>query len=446
MPRLKKYVESSNQTGYYVLANAGRPVTLQTTELAENIFSLLGYTPNEPLPSELVWTMFEFDILYTSKSLDSDSTDRPKTDVTKILEDIESQLDENDLSVLRSYLEDYTGPDEVEVEEFLDRLDDAEIEATEVSEHFDIGSPPQSIAEAKEWLRSQGIEESALATSEESYNKQKYILRSIQTFATHSHKVENSVSIDDHGCLEYKLSRDRDGEIIHIRDDRLREDVDRDYHVRITYSTGGYEICDVEGGFMKNYENIDTKLGARFRMSSMLDWILPENEVEFNPITFPIWVKSNHFEEIMSPNFEGESLNDRPIQELESMLTDWEQRLQSFVGIDLIQGTKQNSDVADNYWSPSYPLLHLIHKTAEEPLRIEEAATRIEDRIEDKNVDFGNVEIVTVDRISNSGNPVVTTPGGEYILDNGEKGELYLVTPPTENSSRGTVVGHLDNI
>lgn len=446
MPRLKKYVESSNQTGYYVLANAGRPVTLQTTELAEKIFSLLGYTPNEPLPSELVWTMFEFDILYTSKSLDSDSTDRPKTDATRILEEIESQLDENDLSMLRSYLEDYTGPDEVEVEEFLDRLDDAEIEATEVSEHFDIRSPPQSITEAREWLISQGVEESALANSEENYNKQKYILRSTQTFATHSHRVENSVQIDDHGCLEYEVSRDRDSEKIYIRDDRLREDVDRDYRVRITYSVGGCEVCDVENGFLKNYENIDARVGARFRMSSMLDWIVPENEVEFEPIAFPIWTKSNHFEEIMSPNFESESLSDRPIQELESMLTDWEQQLQSFLGIDIILGTKQNPEISDSYWSPSYPLLHLIHKTAEEPLRIEEAAARIEDKIGDKNFDFDNVELVTVDRISNSGNPVVTPPRGQYILDNGEKGELYLVAPPTENSSHGTVIAHIDDI
>lgn len=443
MPRLKKYVESSDQTGYYVLANAGRPVTLQTTELADKIFSLLGYKTNEPLPSELVWTMFDFDILYTSKSLDPDSTDRPKTDATKILEEIEAHLNEEDLSVLRSYLEDYTGPDKIEVREFLDGLDDAGVESAKINEHFDISSPPQSIAEVKEWLISQGIEGTELVAIEESYNKQKYVLRSVQTFFTHSYRVENSIRISDHGCLEYELSRDRTGETIHIRDDRLRTDVDRDYRVQITYSTGGREVCDVKDGFMRNYENIDTRVGARFRMNSMLDWILPENEVEFEPISFPIWVKSDHFEEIISPNFEGKSLSDRPIQELESMLTDWEQQLQSSTGLNLNPGSNPNPHVANNYLSPSYPLLYLIHKVADRPHTIDEAAVRIENLI--GNVDFDNVMLVTVDRISNSGNPVVSSPEGEYILDKGEEGESYLVTPPTGDSPRGTVITPVDN-
>ena len=444
MPRLKKYVESSDQTGYYVLANAGRPVTLQTTELAEKIFSLLGYTANEPLPSEFVWTMFDFDILYTSKSLESDLTDRPKTDTTKILEEIEAQLDEDDLSLLRSYLEDYTGPDEVEVREFLDRLDDAVIEATDVSKHFDISSPPQSIAEAKEWLISQGIKKSTIVSTEKSYNWKKYMLRSAQTFATHSNRVENSVRLDDHGFLEYELSRDRTGEKINIRDERVREDINRDYRVQITYSTGECEICEVKDGFLKNYENKDATIGGRFRMKSMLDWILPENEVEFKPITLPIWVKSNHFGEIMSPNFEDDSLSDRPIQELESMLTDWEQQLQASVGVDMRSRSELNPDVGNSNLVPSYPLLYLIYKTADEPHAIEEAAARINNEIED--VEFDNMEVVTVDRISNSGNPVVTSSSGEYILDKGNEGELYLVTPPTGDVSHGTVIAHIDDI
>ncbi|TKX45553.1 hypothetical protein EXE41_11045 [Halorubrum sp. SD690R] len=179
-------------------------------------------------------------------------------------------------------------------------------------------------------------------------------------------------------------------------------------------------------------------------MKSMLDWILPENEVEFKPITFPIWVKSNHFGEIMSPNFEGESLSDRPIQELESMLTDWEQQLQSSVRIEMSSRSELNTDVADSELLPSYPLLYLIYKAADEPHTIEEAAARINNEIED--VEFDNMELVTVDRISNSGNPVVTSSSGEYILDKGNEGESYLVTSPTGDVSHGTVIAHIDDI
>ncbi|SEH62949.1 hypothetical protein SAMN05192561_11534 [Halopenitus malekzadehii] len=280
MPRLKRYVESSEQDGYYVLAHTGQPVTLQVSDLGYVIFHFLGYSPNEGLPSKLVWAMYDIDILYSSSSVDLERENQNISQLIEVLDDLDldKEFGAEDRRRLVEYLKNYEGPDKEDVQEFIERIglsDDIEIPGK---------SPnpiPTNFKEALSLIERHASSRSDFETSVSRIHDQNYTKASIQSFANHPHLVEESIEVRPHGVIQYELSRDRKGETIIVRDKRITEDDPYDYSIRIKYSTGGKEIATVKDGYLQEYHNHDASVGARFRISSMLDWILPTTEVEF---------------------------------------------------------------------------------------------------------------------------------------------------------------------
>lgn len=82
MPTLREYKPSSKKSGYYIQANVGgsHPITLQVTAIAQTIFQQTSYKPDQSVPTKLIWAMYDLNLLYTHKSLDSSSVQDVSTE------------------------------------------------------------------------------------------------------------------------------------------------------------------------------------------------------------------------------------------------------------------------------------------------------------------------------------------------------------------------------
>ena len=122
MPSLKRYSDSSDKSGYYIRANVGgkHPVTLQTTTLAEQIFDENGYSHGNSVPTKLVWSMYDVDLLYTQSSISSSTPsyapDSFSDAVTK--SELTSETREN----LIRYFTNHSSIQEPRLNEILDEL------------------------------------------------------------------------------------------------------------------------------------------------------------------------------------------------------------------------------------------------------------------------------------------------------------------------------------
>jgi len=110
MPTLRRYVPSSDKTGFYIQANVGRgaPVTLQVSQLAGRIFTDNGYGDEDTVPTKLVWAMYDVGLLSignsnsrTTKSANVYSA-FTSTGASAGLSDVTRRL-------LLDYLDDYQG-------------------------------------------------------------------------------------------------------------------------------------------------------------------------------------------------------------------------------------------------------------------------------------------------------------------------------------------------
>jgi CspA family cold shock protein len=122
MPTLNKYARSNEKTGYFVRASVGgnHPVTLQTTGTAQQIFKDNGYSDGSSIPTKLVWSMYDVDLLYTESSVSgatpTHSFDTLSDAVTG------SALTEGTRKELIRYFRDYTGAHQKQVNSVLDEL------------------------------------------------------------------------------------------------------------------------------------------------------------------------------------------------------------------------------------------------------------------------------------------------------------------------------------
>lgn len=125
MPTLKSYTDDSPQSGHYILANVGgsRPITIQVTELGEQILQKAGYGGGDNVPTKVVWSMFDIGILYTSGTIN----DPPKTvddpDETFRQLGIANKLSEREQVQLIRYLNEYSGPNQAEVDDLRETLE-----------------------------------------------------------------------------------------------------------------------------------------------------------------------------------------------------------------------------------------------------------------------------------------------------------------------------------
>lgn len=126
MPRLKQYTETSDQSGFYILASVGgsHPITLQVTDIGEQILRNAGYKPEDNVPTNVVWPLYDVGILYTNQTLDQQPDLTEATDDAFRQLDVANTLTSEELDQLLVYLDDYSGPNKAQVDVFKDELRD----------------------------------------------------------------------------------------------------------------------------------------------------------------------------------------------------------------------------------------------------------------------------------------------------------------------------------
>lgn len=146
MPSLNKYALSSEKSGYYVRANVGgsHPVTLQTTNVAERVFEDNNYSDGSTIPTKLVWSMYDVDLLYTESSL-SGSTPSHQTHATLSDTVNDSQLTPSTRNDLVEYFSSYTGPHQQAVTKVLNDL--RETISTDSVQTYDVDTPARTAAD-----------------------------------------------------------------------------------------------------------------------------------------------------------------------------------------------------------------------------------------------------------------------------------------------------------
>jgi len=140
MPTLKKYVDSSEKTGLYILANVGgnAPVTLQVSSLGETILRKSEYQPEDTVPSKLVWSMHEVGLSYTSGG-ETAARER-QYDISSVDEftTVSSRLTEAERQQLIDLLYEYSGPGNAQIESLIREIEEVAVRSEEtVSDHPD---------------------------------------------------------------------------------------------------------------------------------------------------------------------------------------------------------------------------------------------------------------------------------------------------------------------
>lgn len=120
---MNRYTASSKKTGFYIRANVGghHPVTLQATQVSEQIFQENGYRDGSSLPTKLVWGMYDVGLLYTEASLSGSTPSYSvKASLTPWMES--SVLTEATRQKLIKYLSSYSGSQQAAVKQLLKEL------------------------------------------------------------------------------------------------------------------------------------------------------------------------------------------------------------------------------------------------------------------------------------------------------------------------------------
>lgn len=127
MPKLKTYTDDSSKSGYYILANVGgtNPITLQVSELGGQILQKAGYSSEENIPTKVVWSMFDVGILYTSGTInDPPQTVDTPSEIFRQL-GVANELTIQEQDQLLSYLNEYNGPNQAEIDELRETLEES---------------------------------------------------------------------------------------------------------------------------------------------------------------------------------------------------------------------------------------------------------------------------------------------------------------------------------
>lgn len=127
MPELKAYTDDSAKSGHYILANVGapHPITIQVTDLGDQILQKAGYSSGDNVPTNVVWSMFDVGILYTSGTINDPPEAGENPDKTFRQLGVANKLSTQEQNQLLSYLDEYTGPNQDEVSALRDSLEQA---------------------------------------------------------------------------------------------------------------------------------------------------------------------------------------------------------------------------------------------------------------------------------------------------------------------------------
>lgn len=199
MPTLNRYAASNEKTGFYVRANVGgsHPVTLQTTPVAERIFRDNGYGDGTTIPTKLVWSMYDVDLLYTESSL---SASTPSYSVHDSLSEVteSSALSTSTRQRLIEYLSSYSGSHQAAVGRLLEDLR-ATVSLDTVQKH----DPGEPTASATEFLSAFASDDTDVDALFEEYGAE--LERSLLAFSMRAPQLEG-IEITERPAVEYQFT------------------------------------------------------------------------------------------------------------------------------------------------------------------------------------------------------------------------------------------------
>jgi hypothetical protein len=299
MPTLNRYTPDSDKDGYYILANVGgeSPITLQVTWIASRVLEAVGYEDGDAVPTELVWTMYSLDMLYTITSVELDSGP-PEVNPGEILDklDLENELTQKERARVISYLEAYSGPDEERINELREKLieeipeDTLEAASRSSGTWFETRHQlPETTSEVasvlQEWTSSDLTEraEKALVLNEE------FVTWSVRTFAAHPKLAEEPITRINNEEIAYELELPESENEVTVADCRGHSRTvdghvsatEYDYRIRRTLFDGTREIGYIKGDLIVSYESHNGDRGSLTMMKYDLDEILPPHRSYF---------------------------------------------------------------------------------------------------------------------------------------------------------------------
>lgn len=298
MPTLNRYSRDSEKEGFYVRANVGgeTPITLQVTPLASRIFRIVGYEDGDGVPSNLVWAMYDLDMVYTLSSIDVDATP-DAVDPSAVLRDleIESELTESERARLVSYLEAYSGVDAERVATLRERLledvsesalddapsvrggreqpvDDLPETAEDIALTLNVWTPPDRTERARR----------ALLLHED------FVKWSVRTFASHRRLADEPVVAIGEQRIVYEIESSSSVSRVTVADARGHRrtvltgsgESQYDYQIRRTYPDGTREIGYVSGEYLVKYDS-NGERGSATLLKYDLDDVLPPDREYF---------------------------------------------------------------------------------------------------------------------------------------------------------------------
>lgn len=329
MPTLNEYSPDNSKEGYYVRANVGggHPVTLQVTIVASRIFNALGYTDGDAVPTKLVWSMYELDMLYTLTSFDIDATpaDVDPTVVLKEL-DLNNKLSDEEQAEIISYLEAYDGPDAEQVqqlrEQLLEGLPEDALEATgsDTGSWFPMFNQlPQTRDEVAnllyEWSDPSMLRRShrALLLNE------KFVTWSVRTFATHQYLHQNPIVSIENNEITYRLVPPKGNKKLTIADCRghsKEAETERgpnseyDYRIHRVLKDGTVEEAYFREDIVIKYNSYGGESGSVSLLKYNIEDILPPQYSYFGgsndePYTADLLIDEYLTESLSTIQFEG---------------------------------------------------------------------------------------------------------------------------------------------
>jgi len=242
MPTLNKYAQSNKKTGYFVRANVGgsHPVTLQTTGVAERIFRDNGYSNGSTVPTKLIWSMYDVDLLQTESSISAPTPSHSFGSLSEAITD--SHLTESTREALIEYFKSYSGPHQGAINKLL--KDIRQTVSTDTIEKYDLQHP----VETAESLLKRFTEQSEGDIDTLFQRHQDWAVNSILTFSQRASQIEK-IDIRKRNVIIYHIFPISVSGKARIYDHTLSEE---DYSYRIEYQDGAHISLYIRDGRIIN--------------------------------------------------------------------------------------------------------------------------------------------------------------------------------------------------
>ncbi|MFC7070591.1 hypothetical protein ACFQL9_13135 [Halobaculum lipolyticum] len=291
MPTLRKYAPSSDTSGYYIQANVGGayPITLQVTPLAARILRKTDHTPDGPVPTKLVWAMYDLGLLYTKKSLDTDKLDRVSTQTVFRDLNLANILSPNDRDKLIEYIDSYTGPNNGTLQKLRKELQQATGPGTAISDSK--RDLPKSEAEALSCLFELAPNSTRFRDAKRSIDH-RYLLQSLRTFLRWPYVEFANSAVTNRWELEYAVSDPESHRLYRVVDQSIamppaqtgpRTFEGRRYHIRIP-DIGGEATAMWVDGEIEEFTPADDGRYTEHDLQDDLVWLLPTGAIDLKDI------------------------------------------------------------------------------------------------------------------------------------------------------------------